>query len=240
MDSRSSRARSMSVMPRPSSRRRDAMVNQPDHPVGAVACMPMTIEIRQARPDEYGEPGVVTANAYREFFSGDDPRTRYLEEIADVAGRAPRTTVLVAVDGDRIVGSATLELDGRTSDERRAARARRGAHPDAGCRSRGAPGAAWRKQLMAACEASRARGRPDPDDAAHDTSDARGACDVRVAGLRTRRKIGCSPTGSCCSATRSSSDAGGVRSRTALLVGTTCAVRPGSRRPRTPPGPARP
>ena len=60
--------------------------------------------------------GAVTASAYEEFFSGDRaplvPR-----RVADVTGRAPRTVILVAVDGDRIIGSATLGFEGRTSDE---------------------------------------------------------------------------------------------------------------------------
>ena len=77
----------------------------------------MNVEIREARVDEYAEAGMVTADAYREFFDEDDQQHSYLDEIADVAGRAPRTTILLAVDGDRIVGTATLELEGRTSDE---------------------------------------------------------------------------------------------------------------------------
>ncbi len=118
----------------------------------------MTIEIREARPDEYGETGVVTANAYREFFSETDPHS-YLEEIADVAGRAPRTTVLVAVDGDRIIGSATLELDGRTSED-----AGPLAPDEAHIRMLGVDPEVRRagvgKQLMTACEArARAAGR---------------------------------------------------------------------------------
>jgi ribosomal protein S18 acetylase RimI-like enzyme len=120
----------------------------------------MAIEIREAHPEEYGETGVVTANAYREFFADADADLRsYLEEIADVAGRAPRTTILVAVDGDRIVGSATLELDGRTSEDAgplapdEAHIRMLGVHPDA---RRAGVG----KQLMAGCEArARAAGR---------------------------------------------------------------------------------
>jgi ribosomal protein S18 acetylase RimI-like enzyme len=110
----------------------------------------MNIEIREARPEEYAETGVVTANAYREFFAETDLAS-YLDEIADVAGRAPRTTILVAVDGDRIVGSVTLELDGRTSDEvgslapDEAHIRMLGVHPDA-------RGSGVGKQLMAACE----------------------------------------------------------------------------------------
>jgi Acetyltransferases len=120
----------------------------------------MNVEIREARPEEYAETGVVTADAYREFFADAAPDLRsYLEEIADVAARAPRTTILVAVDGDQIIGSATLELDGRTSEEAGAlapdeAHIRMlGVHPNA-------RGAGVGRQLMAACEErARAAGR---------------------------------------------------------------------------------
>jgi ribosomal protein S18 acetylase RimI-like enzyme len=112
----------------------------------------MAVEIREARPEEYAQTGVVTADAYREFFAEADADLRsYLEEIADVEGRATRTTILVAVDGDRIVGSATLELDGRTSEDAgplapdEAHIRMLGVHPDA--RSAGVG-----RQLMAACE----------------------------------------------------------------------------------------
>ena len=112
----------------------------------------MNVEIREARPEEYAETGVVTADAYREFFADAAADLRsYLEEIADVAARAPRTTILVAVDGDRIIGSATLELDGRTSEDAgplapdEAHIRMLGVHPDA-------RGAGVGRQLMAACE----------------------------------------------------------------------------------------
>ena len=76
----------------------------------------MAIEVREAWPEEYGEAGRVTADAYREFVRPDDPGgwEEYLARIADVAGRAGRTTVVVAVDEGRVLGSATLELTGRT------------------------------------------------------------------------------------------------------------------------------
>ena len=133
----------------------------------------MPIEIREARPEEYAETGVVTANAYREFFSETEPHS-YLEEIADVAGRAPRTTILVAVDGDRIVGSATLELDGRTSEDAgplapdEAHIRMLGVDPDdaAGGRGEAADGC---------LRSAGTRRRPHPDDAAHDHADARRA-----------------------------------------------------------------
>ena len=80
----------------------------------------MAIEVREARPSEYDEAGRVTALAYREFVGpGEDEWEAYLVEIADVRGRADRATILVAVDGDEILGSATLELDDRIDDESR-------------------------------------------------------------------------------------------------------------------------
>ena len=120
----------------------------------------MNVEIREALPEEYAEAGVVTADAYREFFAEADAELQaYLDEIADVAGRATRTTILVAVDGDRVIGSATLELDGRTDEDAQPlapdeAHIRMlGVHPDA-------RGAGVGRRLMAACEErARAAGR---------------------------------------------------------------------------------
>lgn len=78
----------------------------------------MTIEIREARADEHTRAGVVTADAYREFAREGDPDWQgYLVSLADVSDRASRTTILVAVEEDRILGTATLELDGRTEPE---------------------------------------------------------------------------------------------------------------------------
>jgi GNAT superfamily N-acetyltransferase len=78
----------------------------------------MAIEVRQARPEEYPEAGRITAEAYREFVRpGEEPWKRYLEHIADVAGRADRTTIVVAIEDGRILGSATLELEGRVDED---------------------------------------------------------------------------------------------------------------------------
>jgi hypothetical protein len=54
----------------------------------------MTIEIREAEPDEYAEAGRVTALAYQEFVPAEDDGDwmRYLARMADVAERADRTT----------------------------------------------------------------------------------------------------------------------------------------------------
>ncbi len=112
----------------------------------------MGIEVREARPDEYDEAGRVTALAYHEFARPDDPDWQaYLARIADVRGRAGRTTILVAVDDGRILGSATLELDERVEPEGDPTLApdeahirMLGVHPDA--RRRGVA-----TRLMAAC-----------------------------------------------------------------------------------------
>ena len=76
----------------------------------------MAIEVREATPDEWDEAGRVTADAYREFVRDADWKS-YLDQIANVRGRADRTTIIVAVDDRRIVGSATLELEGRVEPE---------------------------------------------------------------------------------------------------------------------------
>src|SRR5688572_9909687 len=52
--------------------------------------------------------------AYAEFF---DDGASYLRRIGDVGGRASRTTIVVAVDDGAIVGSLTLELDGRVGGD---------------------------------------------------------------------------------------------------------------------------
>ena len=60
----------------------------------------------------------MTALAYREFVApGESDWEEYLEHIADVERRADASTVFVAVDDDRIVGSATLELGERIDDD---------------------------------------------------------------------------------------------------------------------------
>ena len=99
----------------------------------------MTVEVREASPDEYPETGRVTALAYREFVRPEDTDWQaYLARIADVAERAQRTVILIAVEDGRILGSATLELDQRTEAEDGAARPAGRAHPHAGRGPRGA------------------------------------------------------------------------------------------------------
>ena len=79
------------------------------------------VEIRPVEPGEYEEAGRVTALAYREFVPPDPSPgwEEYLDSIADIAGRGDRTTVLVAVENGRIVGSATIEIDATVGDDDR-------------------------------------------------------------------------------------------------------------------------
>jgi len=76
------------------------------------------MEIREARPHEYDDAGEVLVRAYSEFAEPDDPNWKeHLALVRDVAGRADRTVILVAVEGGRILGSATIELDGVVGDD---------------------------------------------------------------------------------------------------------------------------
>ena len=78
----------------------------------------VTIDVHVAEPHEYAEAGRVTALAYREFVEpGESAWEEYLDNIADVAGRADRSVILVASIDGRVVGSATLELGERVDDD---------------------------------------------------------------------------------------------------------------------------
>jgi ribosomal protein S18 acetylase RimI-like enzyme len=77
------------------------------------------MEIREVRPSEYDAVGELTARAYLEFLP-DEPTegwNEYLESLRNVAGRAVKTVVLVAVDGGRPVGTATIEMDDVLGDD---------------------------------------------------------------------------------------------------------------------------
>jgi ribosomal protein S18 acetylase RimI-like enzyme len=77
----------------------------------------MGVVVRRALESDHREAGRVTAEAYREFIRpGETDWERYLARIEDVGERAERTTVLVAEEDGRILGSLTLELDGRVRD----------------------------------------------------------------------------------------------------------------------------
>jgi ribosomal protein S18 acetylase RimI-like enzyme len=81
-------------------------------------CVLEEVEIRLPRPEEYGAAGAVTALAYHEFaVEGDDGWSWYLDHLADVPGRAERTTVVVALAGGADIGTATLELEARVEPD---------------------------------------------------------------------------------------------------------------------------
>jgi ribosomal protein S18 acetylase RimI-like enzyme len=73
----------------------------------------MDILIRRAQPDEYPTLGEITAQAYLndgllDFGESDE----YLGELRDVAKRAAAADVLVAVDGNRVLGGVTFVPQG--------------------------------------------------------------------------------------------------------------------------------
>lgn len=65
----------------------------------------MPIEVREARPDEYGAIGELTVQAYAGVLPAED--AEYLDEIRDVARRAESCTILAAVDGRTVLGAVT-------------------------------------------------------------------------------------------------------------------------------------
>ncbi|HET9729340.1 MAG TPA: GNAT family N-acetyltransferase [Acidimicrobiia bacterium] len=70
----------------------------------------MTISIRLARPDEYERVAELTLAAYRAL-AVDHLWDDYDAEIADTATRAKFAEVLVAVEGDEVLGSVTYVRD---------------------------------------------------------------------------------------------------------------------------------
>lgn len=75
------------------------------------------IEVRRVRPEEYADAGDVTASAWGLGSPEDQEWSSFRERIADVASRDAVANVFIATDGDRILGSVTLEMEGRIGDE---------------------------------------------------------------------------------------------------------------------------
>jgi ribosomal protein S18 acetylase RimI-like enzyme len=119
------------------------------------------IEIRDAEPREYEAVGRVTADAYREFLpAANSDWHEYVDHIADVAGRADRTQILIAVEDGLILGSATLELDGRVEPDDDGPLKPNEAHIRMLGVAPPARGRGIAKMLMAECESrARASGR---------------------------------------------------------------------------------
>lgn len=79
---------------------------------GATPVSAVEVTIREVVPEEYEATGQLAQRAYAEYARPGDPLwSDYYNKLADVAGRAAFATVLVAVAGQRIVGTATVELD---------------------------------------------------------------------------------------------------------------------------------
>ena len=73
--------------------------------------------IRHARVSELEAAGRVTQTAWREFERPGDPAwIGYFERLGDAQARAERAIVLVAVVGEVVVGTVTLELERTLED----------------------------------------------------------------------------------------------------------------------------
>jgi ribosomal protein S18 acetylase RimI-like enzyme len=119
------------------------------------------ILVRPVRPEEYAAAGEATARAYEEYAPEDHgPWLEYRRRIADIAGRAGRATVLVALDRGVVAGSATLEVDQRMREDSERPLAADEAHlrmvgVDPGHRRRGIA----RRLVLACMELARASGK---------------------------------------------------------------------------------
>ncbi len=70
------------------------------------------IQVREALAGEYEDLGSLVQRAYAEPARPGEPLwDGYFSMLADVAGRAAFATVLVAVAGGHVIGTATVELD---------------------------------------------------------------------------------------------------------------------------------
>jgi len=80
----------------------------------------MTLSIRVARPDDYGEVATVILSSYQEYQATmGELWDHYRADLADVAGRVARGVVLVAELEGRIAGTVTYYLpndDGSRED----------------------------------------------------------------------------------------------------------------------------
>ena len=72
------------------------------------------IEVRPARPDEHAAVGELLARVYEDEGWGSG---RYLHVLRDVTSRAGHAQVLVAVDGDLLLGSVTVATRGGPTAE---------------------------------------------------------------------------------------------------------------------------
>jgi ribosomal protein S18 acetylase RimI-like enzyme len=83
-----------------------------------MTAQPVPVEIREAASNEYAAVGQVAVAAHAELVPpGDRGWTEYLVTLADVADRVTRTVVLVAVRGEKLGGTVTIELEATIGDE---------------------------------------------------------------------------------------------------------------------------
>jgi ribosomal protein S18 acetylase RimI-like enzyme len=74
----------------------------------------MVLEIRALAPPEFSEAGRVTALAYEEFAPASaSPNRDYLHRVADIRARAGHALILGAFEEGEVLGTVTVELDGR-------------------------------------------------------------------------------------------------------------------------------
>ena len=74
--------------------------------------MEETLVVRPATPEDFEAAGAATVAAYREF-AGPDDTWGYADRLRDVAARAEVGAVLVALCGEEIAGTATVEIGSR-------------------------------------------------------------------------------------------------------------------------------
>jgi GNAT superfamily N-acetyltransferase len=75
---------------------------------------PPDVTVRDAAPGEYAEVGELTVEAYREY-EADIPGefwAWYEADLRDIAGKAERSTILVAEVGGRLAGCVALSAPG--------------------------------------------------------------------------------------------------------------------------------
>lgn len=84
-------------------------------PRGTIATV--TLVIRTARPEEFEAIGEIAVRAYVEGGFVSSATSGYAVELRDAADRAQRAELLVALDGDKVVGSVTLVRHGSVYSE---------------------------------------------------------------------------------------------------------------------------
>ncbi|GGM81799.1 GNAT family N-acetyltransferase [Dactylosporangium sucinum] len=72
----------------------------------------MTIVVRPVEPDDFAEVSRLTVEAYRADGQLEDDAGGYAVALADVAARAASAEILVAADGQQLLGSVTFALPG--------------------------------------------------------------------------------------------------------------------------------